>query len=114
LDIQYHPGKANVVADALSRKAHCYHLSTYTWKPELKEEIERLNLQVVAQGCINTMTVQPTLEERIKEAQKDDEETQKLKFFLRKVKSLNFVWMDKELYGTKTEFVYQKKKNSES
>ena len=49
LDIQYHPGKANVVADALSRKAHYYHLSTYTWKPELKEEIERLNLQVVAQ-----------------------------------------------------------------
>jgi len=68
-----------VVADALSRKAHCYHLSTYAWKPELKEEIERLNLQVVAEGCINTMIVQPTLEEQIKEAQQDDEEIQKLK-----------------------------------
>src|SRR5437868_8893904 len=75
LDIQYHPGKANVVADALSRKAHFYSLNTYTWKPELKEEIERLNLQVVAQGCISTMIIQPTLEEQIKEAQKDDEET---------------------------------------
>ena len=79
LDIQYHPGKANVVADALSRKAHCYHLSTYTWKPELKEEIERLNLQVVAQGCINTMIVQPTMEEQIKETQNDDVEIQEVR-----------------------------------
>src|SRR5438132_1547256 len=79
LDIQYHPGKANVVADALSRQAHCYHLSSYVWKPELKEEIELLNLQVVAEGCINTMIMQPTLEEQIKEAQQDDEEIQKLK-----------------------------------
>jgi hypothetical protein len=28
LEIHYHPGKENVVADALSRKAHCNHLPT--------------------------------------------------------------------------------------
>jgi hypothetical protein len=26
LEIHYHPGKANVVADALNRKAHCNYL----------------------------------------------------------------------------------------
>jgi hypothetical protein len=26
LEVHYHPGKANVVADALSRKVHCNHL----------------------------------------------------------------------------------------
>ena len=65
-----------MVADALSRKAHCYNLSTYTWKPELRKDFEHLNLQVVVEGCVNTMIVQPTLEEQIKEAQKEDEEVQ--------------------------------------
>jgi hypothetical protein len=27
LEVHYHPGKANVIADSLSRKAHCNYLS---------------------------------------------------------------------------------------
>jgi hypothetical protein len=31
LEVHYHPGKANVVADVLSRKAHCHYLSIATF-----------------------------------------------------------------------------------
>jgi hypothetical protein len=34
LEVHYHPGKANMVADALSCKAHCNYLPTVciTWE----------------------------------------------------------------------------------
>ena len=44
LDLQYHPGKVNVVLDALSRKPSYMILSQ---QRELWAEFERLNLEVV-------------------------------------------------------------------
>jgi ribonuclease HI len=35
IEVYYHPGKANVVADALSRKAHCSYLSVETFSETL-------------------------------------------------------------------------------
>ena len=59
MEIQYHPRKANVVADALSRS---YVNMAYTTQlpRELCEEFKHLNLGIVA----NTMEleVEPTLE----------------------------------------------------
>ena len=72
LDLQYHPGKANVVADALSRKAHCNALKLKSHQPELARELKHLNLHIVRQGMTNTLTVQPNLEEQIRQAQKED------------------------------------------
>ena len=43
LGINYHPGKANVVADALSRKAYVNMLATRELRPEFCEEIAKLN-----------------------------------------------------------------------
>ena len=72
MDLQYHPGKANVVADALSRKAHCNALRQKLHQPELTRELRHLNLHIVRQGTTNTLVVQPNLEEQIGQAQKED------------------------------------------
>nr|AAR00610.1 putative reverse transcriptase [Oryza sativa Japonica Group] len=79
LEVHYHPGKANVVADALSRKSHCNHLRMEGMAPELKEEIAQLNLHIVPRGQINTLDIQPLLRTQIEEAQKDNEEIQEVK-----------------------------------
>ena len=72
LDLQYHLGKAIVVADALSRKAHCNALRQKLHQPELTRELRHLNLHIVRQGTTNTLVVQPNLEEQIGQAQKED------------------------------------------
>jgi hypothetical protein len=68
LSVQYHPGKANVVADALSRKSYCNYMTTLNWRPELAQEVRQLNLQIVPHGTWNALHVQPTLEDHRKEA----------------------------------------------
>jgi hypothetical protein len=48
LGINYHPGKANVVADALSHRSHVSQLVVDSMPLELCEESEKLNLRLVA------------------------------------------------------------------
>jgi ribonuclease HI len=45
IKIHYYIGKANIVADVLSRKAYCHHLVTQ--ESELFEEMRKLNLTIV-------------------------------------------------------------------
>ena len=47
VDLQYHPGKINVVPDALSRKAEAYMNMQLTQQKELLKEMMRLNLMMV-------------------------------------------------------------------
>jgi hypothetical protein len=88
LEIHYHPGKANVVADALSRKAYCHHLITQA--PELSEEMAKLNLRVVSHACNFNLSVQPVLDDQIKEAQKDDSRLTDIKARMEEDKSQAF------------------------
>jgi hypothetical protein len=44
LQVHYHPGKANIVADALSRKAHCSCLTVKTFNETLCWEMRKLNI----------------------------------------------------------------------
>ena len=73
LSIQYHPKKANVVVDALSRKAYYHYMMTLNRRPELAQEIRLLNLQIIPQGTLNMLHVRTILEDRIKRAQDKDE-----------------------------------------
>jgi len=63
LEIHYHPGKANVVADALSRRSYVNMAYTTQLPKELCEEFEYLNLGIVANTT--ELVVEPTLEREI-------------------------------------------------
>ena len=73
LGINYHPGKANVVADALSRKPANLNALMDSLPPELYEEIMQLKLVITYARLTNILEVAPTLEEEIRIAQANDE-----------------------------------------
>ena len=73
LEIHYHLGKANVVADALSRKSYYHILITESVPPELKEEIDDFQLEILPHGLLNELYIQYDLIDRIHQAQKDCE-----------------------------------------
>jgi hypothetical protein len=79
LEVNYHPGKANVVVDALSRKDHCNHLELMPVSEPLCEEMRRLNLEVVPQGSLYALTAEFDLYDRIVTAQRNDEDIQTIK-----------------------------------
>jgi hypothetical protein len=64
LGINYHPEKANVIADALSHKKYCNATFAKRIRPELCREIKYLNLTIVNDAIV-TMEVEPTLEAEI-------------------------------------------------
>jgi hypothetical protein len=72
LEVHYHPGKANVVADALSRKSHCHCLSVEVFNNTLCWEMRKLNLEIVPQGSLNHIAVEPILQDSIIMAQLQD------------------------------------------
>jgi hypothetical protein len=63
LEIHYHPGKANLVVDALSRKEHVHSAFVVQLPDELAKDFERLNLGIVTHTEGVTIDVEPTLEQ---------------------------------------------------
>jgi hypothetical protein len=65
LEIHYHPGKVNLVADALSLKEHVHAAIVAQLPDELVEDFRKLNLGIVAHTEGVTIEVEPTLEQEI-------------------------------------------------
>jgi hypothetical protein len=68
VEINYHPGKANVVANALSRKTYCNNLMVKEDKPTLHEELEKMRIEIMDHGQANELRVTYNLEDRIRTA----------------------------------------------
>nr|GEY43227.1 retrotransposon protein, putative, Ty3-gypsy subclass [Tanacetum cinerariifolium] len=74
-NIQYHPGKANVVADALSIKS--VMIAGIKVEEEIIRNLERLDIKLYISGQHGywaSLRVEPDLISQIKEAQKEDSE----------------------------------------
>jgi hypothetical protein len=89
LRINYHPEKANMVADALSRKKYCNATFARRMQPELRREIEYLNLEIVSEAKV-TMEVEPTLEVEIREGQLEDAKLKEIRQLSRNNKTSDF------------------------
>jgi hypothetical protein len=90
LEINYHPGKANVVADALSRRSHVSQLVAYSMSFELCEEFDKLNLRIVANIEVMEMEVGSSLLQEIQSGQLEDENVQEIKCNIKEEKSPGF------------------------
>ena len=79
LGITYTPGKANVMADALSRKSYCNNLMLQQSQPLLHAEFRKLNLHIVPRGFLSTLVGKPNLMDQIITAQRYDKGISRIK-----------------------------------
>nr|AAN01260.1 Putative retroelement [Oryza sativa Japonica Group]AAP53141.1 retrotransposon protein, putative, Ty3-gypsy subclass [Oryza sativa Japonica Group] len=105
MGIHYHPGKANVVADALSRKGYCNATEGRQLPLELCKEFERLNLGIVGRGFVAALEAKPTLIDQVREAQINDPDIQEIKKNMRRGKAIGFL---EDEHGTRVKAEHQK------
>lgn len=83
ITLEYHPGKANRVADALSRKPRKVINSLISVPHELYEDMRKLDLMVTKKGAgdssLNALSVQPSLHNEIRGKQLRDDFLNELK-----------------------------------
>ncbi|XP_028084232.1 ABC transporter G family member 14-like, partial [Camellia sinensis] len=79
--IHYHPCKANIVADALSRKGTGNMANLLTEQRELLAELDKMSLDLVMyerEAIVAAVMAQPTLIEEIKLCQMEDESLKRI------------------------------------
>jgi protoheme ferro-lyase len=78
LEKHYHPGKANVVANALSRKSQVNRMAAHSMPYELAKEFDMLSLRFLNRAQGITVELEPTLDREIKQGQKNDGKINKI------------------------------------
>jgi hypothetical protein len=89
LGINYHPGKANVVADALSRRSHANQFVVKSIPSELCDKFPRL--KIVANTEVMEMEGGSSLLQEIQKGQLKDENIQEIKHNTKEEKSPKFL-----------------------
>ena len=105
MNLHYHPGKDNVVADALSHKSYVNTLMTGGLPKELAEDLCELCLEKVSRGYVAAQEIQSTLMDKIREAQKMDKEIAEINERMSKGKAKGFredehdtLWFEDSVY----------------
>jgi hypothetical protein len=88
LGINYHPRKANVVADALSQRSHANHLVVKSIPSELCDEFAKL--KIIANTKVMEVEVGSSLLQEIRRGQAEDEKIPEIKRNIKEEKSPGF------------------------
>jgi hypothetical protein len=88
--INYHSGKVNVVADALSRRTYLNRLIIETMPFDLCAKMDKLNLRLIIYSRVVAMEVDSTLSQHIRKGQKEDEKLQEIRRNIAECKSPGF------------------------
>jgi hypothetical protein len=79
MEVHYHLGKANVVADALSRKSQCNCMAMDPRINTLCDELSKMRIEVIPSSTLNYISIEPTLLDQIIMAQFGDKGVQIVK-----------------------------------
>jgi hypothetical protein len=91
LGINYHRGKANVVADALSHMSRASQIVVDSMPFELCEEFNKLNLRIVADTEATEIEVGLNLLQEIRKGQVEDEKIKEIKRNIKEEKYPSFL-----------------------